>query len=346
MQMETTAPAYGWQALLARCEQWGRNWSDWRRSKGHQLTPDELPATFAPATEAQIADAEARIGIRLPPSVRAFYRQSNGHGVVGTAIWAVRSIEQLGWFRDVDPQMYDVLIEFEPWVARALLVSSKADASFWLLDPGEVDSRGEWRAGRWSSWNPGMAWIAKDFYGLFEHEVSTSEKALAKEQSPPHVPGTGRSRNERSVGDINSGLPRSEGNLARDGYTYVPAEGFTSVVTVSAPLTARVGEWVFLNATRRSGPWNPVRCEDVWPEEIDMPEPPIFEEQVAGTLSWNVEPKGLAKFNIGELPGTECGARGVMFSAPGVYTLQGHSAFPLRVLSNVITIRVEQAIAQ
>ena len=50
-------------------------------------------------------------------------------------------------------------------------MSGKADASWWLLDPGGVDGRGEWRAGRWSSWNPGILWIAEDFFGLFENEV-------------------------------------------------------------------------------------------------------------------------------------------------------------------------------
>lgn len=49
------------------------------------------------------------------------------------------------------------------------------------------------------------------------------------------------------------------GTLARIGCKYVPAEGFASVVTVSAPATARVRNWVALNATRRIGPWNPVR---------------------------------------------------------------------------------------
>jgi hypothetical protein len=136
---------------------------------------------FAPATEVQIAREEARLAVHLPPSLRSFYLQSNGHGRVGNFIWAVRSVEQLGWLRDVEPHLHDLLFEDDPEVARGLVVSGEADASWWLLDPHDMDDRGEWRAGRWSSWHPGMRWIARDFFGLFENEVSVSERLLASE---------------------------------------------------------------------------------------------------------------------------------------------------------------------
>jgi hypothetical protein len=111
--------------------------------------------------------------------LKSFYRHSNGHGLVGNFIWAVRRVEELGWLRDVEPELYDLLVEDDPAAARSLVVSGEADASWWLLDPADVNDRGEWRAGRWSSWNPGMAWIAEDFFGLFENEVSVSERLLA-----------------------------------------------------------------------------------------------------------------------------------------------------------------------
>jgi len=248
--------------------------------------------------------------------------------------------DRLGWLRDVEPHLYDLVFEDDAPVARSLVVSGEADASWWLLDPGDVDGRGEWRAGRWSSWNPGMEWIAGDFFRLFENEVFTAERLLAREQSPPPVPGAGRSRNELSVGDINSTVVHGA-RLARNGYTYVRAEGFASVVTASAPPTARVGEWVLLNATRRSGPWNAVRQEEVWPDEISLFEPPIFEREVAGNLAWSVEPPGIATFNTDVVAGTDPMARSVRFGAAGIYKLRGYSAFPLPVFSNSVTIRVE-----
>jgi len=329
-----------WKQLLARCQQWHRDQADWQKRSGEQFVPDPPPTAFAPATGAEIAREEARLGVRLPPSLRSFYLHSNGHGVVGNFIWAVRPVEQLGWLRDVGRDLYDVIFEDDLPSARSLLVSGDADASYWLLDPGDVDGRGEWRAGRWSSWNPGMNWIAADFFGLFENEVATAELLLAREKSPPPPPGTGRPRNAQSVGDVHSASVHTA-NLARNGYLWVPAEGFASIVTLIAPATARVGEWVPVNATRRSGPWNLVKNEELRPDEIKLLEPLIFEQEVAGNLALRVDPANAAMFNTGPVPGVAPGARSVMFGAPGLYTLQGHSAFPLSVLSNVVTIRVK-----
>jgi SMI1 / KNR4 family (SUKH-1) len=231
-----------WKQLLARCQQWHLDQAEWQRRSGEQFVPDPPPTTFAPATEVQIAREEAKLGVRLPPSLRSFYLHSNGHAVVGNFIWAVRPVEQLGWLRDVEPEFHEIIFEDDPASARSLLVSGEADASHWLLDPGGVDGRGEWRAGRWSSWNPGMSWLAADFLGLFENEVATAELLLAREKSPPPPPGTGRPRNAQSVGDVNSTAVPTR-SLARNGYLWVPAEGFASVVTLSAPALARVGEW-------------------------------------------------------------------------------------------------------
>ena len=339
--MGEASPVYDWKLLFTRCERARHADAEWQRSQGHSIPLEQLPATRARATEAQIARVEAKLGVRLPPSLRSFYLQSNGHGVVGNFIWSVRSVDQVGWLRVVDPDTCETLVETDAAIVRCLVVSSEADASWWLLDPGETDGRGEWRAGRWSSWHPGMRWIARDFFGLFEDEVSTSEQLLAREKSPPPPPGTGRKRNEHSVGDIEGRVIIHGERFARDGYVYLPAEGFASRVVVSAQSIARVGEWIVLNATRRSGPWNPVRPAEVPPDEFGVFEPPVFEREVAANLSWSVDPPGMASFNVDDVPGTQNGARAVRFDAPGIYKLQGRSAYPLPVLSNTVTIKVE-----
>jgi len=339
--MDANTPAYDWEQLLARCERWGDSRAEWERSKGHEVTADRLPTAFAPATEAQIAREEARLGVRLPQSLRSFYLQSNGHGVATDFVRAVRRVEQIGWLRDVEPHLYELHVEIDPAVARCLVVSGEADASWWLLDPGQLDARGEWRAGRWSSWNPGMQWIAADFFGLFENELALSEQLLQREKVPPPPAGTGRPRNEFSVGDINSSRLVARADPAPNGYVYVPAEGFASVVTLAAPASARVGEWVVLRATRRSGPWNLVKHDETRPGEIGLLEPPLFEREVGANLAWVVDPAGVALFNTTEeVAGAERSSRSVMFQQSGVYKLQGHSSFPLKVFSNAITITV------
>jgi hypothetical protein len=165
-----------WPELFARSQRWGRDHAEAQLAKGYQIAADRLPRTFPPATEEQIVREEARLGVRLPPSLRSFYLASNGHGRVGNFIWAVRSVEQIGWLRDLEPHLHGLVLEDDPEVARSLVVSGEADASWWVLDPGTVDDRGEWRAGRWSSWNPGISWHATDFFALFEAEVSSAEE--------------------------------------------------------------------------------------------------------------------------------------------------------------------------
>jgi hypothetical protein len=194
--------------------------------------------------------------------------------------------------------------------------------------------------GRWASWNPGMSWMAKDFIGLFEAEVSLAERVLSREKFPPPPLGTGRSRNELTVGYVDRPVEPGPGR-PQNGYTYVPAEGFTSVVAISAPAAARVGEWVALNATRRSGPWNQVRWEELRPEEMHMFDPRMFEPEVARNLSWTIDPPAQTRINTDVIAGAGSDARCIMFEEAGVYTLQAYSAFPLQVHSNVIVIRVE-----
>ncbi len=156
----------------------GRNGSEARDDRSSRSGLPSGPV--APATEAQIAREEARLGVRLPPSLRSFYLTSNGYGMAGGVIWSVRSVEQIGWLCDVVPFLYDIVFEEDPAVGRSLVVSGESDAAWWLLDPGDADERGEWPAGRWASWNPGMSWMAKDFIGLFEAEVSLAERVLAE----------------------------------------------------------------------------------------------------------------------------------------------------------------------
>jgi hypothetical protein len=339
--MDANTPVYEWQQLFARCQRWGDSRAEWERSRGNELTAEWLPGVYAPATEVQIAREEARLGVRLPPSLRSFYLQSNGYGDATDFIWAVRAVEQIGWLRDVVPHLYELYFETDAAIARSLVVSGEADASWWLLDPAEVDGRGEWRAGRWSSWTPGMSWLAADFFGLFETEVASSERLLERQKFPPPPPGTGRPRSALAVGAIDDRKSGASRRLAPNGYAYVPCEGFASVVTVSAPDRARVGEWVVLAATRRSGPWNLVKQDEIGPDEICLLEPPIFEPEVGANLAWIVDPPGIAEFNTTDIAGADRSARSVIFSEPGVYKLRGHSSFPIKVFSNEVTIWVE-----
>ena len=104
-----------------------------------------------------IEATEQRLGIPLPPSLRAFYRVTNGWRIVGYSIWEVLPVERIGWLEDVDPGLWelaksteqsdpaswgashaeefaDYILEQGTRVACSLVVSGNADSSTWLLD--------------------------------------------------------------------------------------------------------------------------------------------------------------------------------------------------------------------
>ncbi|SEF34028.1 SMI1 / KNR4 family (SUKH-1) [Amycolatopsis pretoriensis] len=143
-------------------EPWLRKWSaEWIST----AEPGELdPAVtreewlgFAPASEDDVAAAEARLGVRLPPSYRQFLRCTNGWRDAGGFVWRLRDTTTVGWLRDLEPFWE------EPWedfvgaddgtcFSRGLLVSLEADAGILFLDPGDVDESGEWAAYSLFSW--------------------------------------------------------------------------------------------------------------------------------------------------------------------------------------------------
>jgi hypothetical protein len=156
---------------------------------------------FEPVPESAIEAAEQRLGRRLPPSLRNFFRVSNGWRQTGFFIYDVLPVEEIGWLKDrqgsQDALLYQMACENEvatgPWkddpddvrlheyqhdqgtrLKRSLVISSWGDAAVWLLDPGPPSHDGEWPGGCWASWNPGMVeWDAESFADLMRHELDS-----------------------------------------------------------------------------------------------------------------------------------------------------------------------------
>ncbi len=181
-----------WKAYLQECS---RRIIDVGEDSGPILPEEAIRSGWLgcdSASSSAIRQAEKRLGVKLPPSFRAFYAVSNGWRTVGSFIYAVPPVEKVFWVSEAEPGIYEnaVVIEAEfgsdprvdmreyayeggTQVKRSLAVSSWGEGSTWLLDPGTVSDKGEWAGGRHSSWNPGVEWISDSFEGLFRDECET-----------------------------------------------------------------------------------------------------------------------------------------------------------------------------
>jgi hypothetical protein len=106
-----------------------------------------------PATEEALTAAEHRLGLRLPPSLRAFFLTSDGWLGVGGWVERIHSCAELRPLRDTDHgahliELYGEAAEEYPEPVRlfenALEIAVGED--LWLLDPTKAGPNGEWPA--------------------------------------------------------------------------------------------------------------------------------------------------------------------------------------------------------
>ncbi|MER7794181.1 SMI1/KNR4 family protein [Streptomyces sp. NPDC097640] len=188
-----------WRPFL---QQWSEEWVD-----SHDPEKDgELDEAVvrdrwlghAPASEEEIAAAEARLGCTLPVSLREFLAVTNGWRDAGCFIYRLAGTAELQWLADSDRdyliEIYDELTEDEgeeeededsdvinegAVLRRSLLVSLDGDAADIFLDPGDVNERGEWTAYWLASWSGNGLEPFDSFYELM-YEQYKSFHALRK----------------------------------------------------------------------------------------------------------------------------------------------------------------------
>ncbi|MEM9903726.1 MAG: SMI1/KNR4 family protein [Cyanobacteria bacterium P01_D01_bin.44] len=89
---------FDWESFL---RQWSRDFIDSDTEVAQQL-PDEVRKSgwlgYPGATEADISRTEARLGVRLPPSYRAFIKVTNGWRQTTPFIYEIWSIKEIEWF--------------------------------------------------------------------------------------------------------------------------------------------------------------------------------------------------------------------------------------------------------
>ncbi len=203
--------SFNWSAFLT---QWSQDILNSQQGHSPQGKPGKHPQTWLGhpgATEEQIKAAEARLGIKLPPSYRAFLQVSNGWQETTPFIQHLGSTEDISWFAaqypdwlrqwsqryrttpashsngastvlSVSDQDYFVYGEAQDcrklrihYLKKALAISAVSDASIYLLNPEVVTKDGEWEAWFLSDWLPG-ADRYPSFQALMEAEYVNSQE--------------------------------------------------------------------------------------------------------------------------------------------------------------------------
>jgi hypothetical protein len=156
-----------------------------------ELTPEQIESRWLgepPATDEQIAAAEKRLGVALPPSYRAFLKVSNGWNFPNPFVARVAGTEEIGYLRDIDPDLirdwnsgYDAeaveLSSGQEWpekhLANTVLVNVPSDfddGAYLMLNPATIHD-GEMEAWFFSHWTPGA-----DAYPSFWHLMASQAK--------------------------------------------------------------------------------------------------------------------------------------------------------------------------
>lgn len=133
---------------------------------------------FPPATEQQIAAAEARLQIALPPSYRAFLKTSNGWARATQFVERIRGVDEVEWFckfhrdwiaayaqpgaesgtSDEEYFGYGRIAEHfrSAHLKAAMQISDVGDSAVYLLNPQVISRDGEWEAWFLADWVPGV----------------------------------------------------------------------------------------------------------------------------------------------------------------------------------------------
>jgi hypothetical protein len=141
-----------------------------------------MSPTAAGEVHAEFEAAEARLGVTLPPSLRAILADPPRLDEAGQFVDRLRPAHRLQWFREEHPDWLAIrriqtgktnrLVT--EMLERALVVSEPAEAAY-VLDPKAVDARGEWQAWRVVGWENSVR-KAPDMGALLRREQRNAER--------------------------------------------------------------------------------------------------------------------------------------------------------------------------
>lgn len=156
---------FDWRTFLRRWrDEWVPSEDEAMELAEGETTLAELRPEEPPASEAEVADAERRLGTRLPPSYREFLLAGNGWRLHDDSVHRLGAAHEIGWFGDpfdMTPlyrsSLHERSTEQEVLAAgmwqRALQLETDSDMSYVLLDPGDTDEDGEWALYVYKGWS-------------------------------------------------------------------------------------------------------------------------------------------------------------------------------------------------
>ena len=134
---------------------------------------------FAPATREQIAEAESRLGIALPPSYRAFLATSNGWRQTGTFVDRILPVDEIDRFAAHHGDLIDAW-RWSPEFAfldDAVTLSGSTEPDVYVLNRRVCDGDGEYETWIFGTDDPRKF---PSFAALMEHERDRFRRAEAQ----------------------------------------------------------------------------------------------------------------------------------------------------------------------
>ncbi|WP_329166381.1 SMI1/KNR4 family protein [Streptomyces sp. NBC_01267] len=161
-----TEAAFNWPSFLQR---WSDEWADsWAPDEALDEADEEARRArwlgFAPASAERIAALEERLGCPLPPSYRSFLEVSDGWRNAGGFVYVLAGTESHGWQEDEvgigemyreeldeDSTEEEIRLVEDMW-DRTLPLDVESDATYVMLNPGDLGADGEWAVYCYRTW--------------------------------------------------------------------------------------------------------------------------------------------------------------------------------------------------
>lgn len=268
-------------------EQWRQYLADYSADVLGTATAEELAEVndaqraaiwlgFDGAGAEQLTMVEQRLGTTLPPSYRSFLAVSDGWLNLGPFLWTMRTTSEIGWLRNADPELYDILRD-DPTAPdsvladRALLISGSGDCQYWLLDSGDVSADGEWAAYTWSSWSPGLDERYDSFAALVDAERDSYEQLSGRDGRPVQPDGA-----DALVAESRELALRGEVDAAAEAFARATVKGSGTGAYLGAILEAFLTPETAHHTIRNTVFGHPHVIEEIGLDQVRAEAVPLF----------------------------------------------------------------------